>query len=116
MRSGARLFAGLLLVFMLATLPTPAAAFLHDPEAADAGGAHLRSAAILSSSHKSSLVAHPRLKRLSHAALDLIALSAERFAPSLRFEQVRHFVTPARTAEVRARAYDATGPPAPPLY
>jgi hypothetical protein len=111
MRSSARLFAGLLLVFVLATAPTPATAFLHDPEAADASGAHQRSAAILSANHTLTVVAHARQKNLPHAGFSLIASSVERFAPSLRFEQVCYFAKPPRAVDFRGRVYDATGPP-----
>lgn len=111
MRSTARLLAGLLLVFALATLPAPATTFLHDPETADASGSHQRSAAILSANHTVTVAAHARLKNLSHADFALLASSVERFAPSLRFELVSYFSKPPQAADFRGRPYDATGPP-----
>jgi len=111
MRSSARLFAALLVVFVLAALPTPAAAYLNDPAAADASGVHLRSAAILRANHTVTVVAHARPKNVSQAGSALIAPSAERFAPSLRFELVSNFAKPPRAADFRGRVYDATGPP-----
>jgi hypothetical protein len=110
MRAGARLFAGLLLVCVLAMLPTPATAFLHDAEAANTTAAHRPPAAILTADHKPA-VAPAHFKKPSDAGCALIASGAERLGPSLRFEPVCYFAKPPRAADLRGRAYDATGPP-----
>lgn len=116
MRSSSRLFAALLLVFVLATLPTPAAAFLHDPAAADASGTHLRSAAVLSANPIVTVVAHTRPKSISHVGSALVASCVERIVPSLRFELVCYFAKPLRAVDLRGRVYDATGPPLAPTH
>lgn len=110
LRSCARLFGVLLLIFALTALPAPAAALLQRPDAPDANELRLRSTAITLSDH-SAVHVYARLKKVAHAEFILIAASAPCFGPSLRLEQLCHFTTPPRQADARWRAYEATGPP-----